>query len=163
MKNGFTLIELMVVVLIIGVLASMSVPYYMKTVETTKAGDAATIGNLIGNANRMYQMDNPGTPVYGQVTNYCNSGTCPNPLSACQLVARKYIAQQDWNSGAYDYFACDGGTGGGCCGNSGGETGVACVSRKNDASGSYAGWGYRFYSSGRCEVIGSGAPPCPKF
>ncbi len=42
-RDGFTLIELLVVVLIVGILAGVSVPSYMKSVETTKADDAVSL------------------------------------------------------------------------------------------------------------------------
>lgn len=157
MKNrkGFTLIELMVVVVIIGTLATMAVPYYYKTIETSKATDALAIGHMLGNANRMYVLDNPGSPVSGQLTNSCNSVACAGASGACRLVACSYVAQQDWDSSDYGIYACNGGNGGGyCAGNV-----MASVKRK---TGTYANWGYRFYNTGVCEAVG-GAPSCPKF
>jgi prepilin-type N-terminal cleavage/methylation domain-containing protein len=161
-RAGFTLIELMVVVLIMGILASMSIPYYYKTVETSKATDSISLGHLLGNANRMYALDNPGTAISGRISNSCNSATCTGATGACRLVACSYVAQQDWDAASYDYYVCDGASGGPCCGSSGGERGVSCTQRKSGANSPYSGWGYRFYSSGRCAEIGS-APSCPKF
>ncbi|MCM2268323.1 MAG: type II secretion system GspH family protein [Elusimicrobiales bacterium] len=161
-SSGFTLIELIVVVLIMGMLASMGVPYYYKTVESSKASDSVAIGHLLGNANRMYNLDNPGAPVSGQVTNTCNAASCTTATGACRLVACNYVAQQDWNQSAYGYYVCNGNAGGPCCGSSGSEIGVSCTLHKPPASAPYSGWGYRFYSSGRCLELG-GAPDCPKF
>ncbi|HCC48029.1 MAG TPA: hypothetical protein DEQ38_07955 [Elusimicrobia bacterium] len=163
-KKGFTLIELVVVVLIMGILASVSVPYYYKTVETSKATDSVAIGHMLGNSNRMFRLDQPAATVSGQITNTCNSYTCASvpATSACRLIACSYVARQDWNQSSYNYYVCNGGNGGPCCANSGGERGVSCTRRGAGASGSYANWGYRFYDSGRCEAIG-GAPDCPKF
>jgi hypothetical protein len=73
------------------------------------------------------------------------------------------VAQQDWANSSYDIFACNGGAGGACCGNSGSETGASCVSRKVGASSPYSGWQYQFYNSGRCAAVAAGEPPCPKF
>lgn len=161
MKNrkGFTLIELMVVVIIIGILASMSVPYYYKTIETTKAGDSVAIGHLLGNAYRMYRADYPGNNniIGGQITNTCNStttGCSSGDLTGCRLVRCKYVATQDWNNSAYNFFAGENACGAGV---------AACVRRKAGVSAPYSGWGYDFTTDGACVAVGSGVPSCPKF
>lgn len=162
-RKGFSLIELVVVVLIMGILASLGVPYYYKSIETSRAGDAVALGHLIGNANRMYLLDNPAAPISGLITNSCNGATCATSSGACRLVACGYVAQQDWNNSSYDYYVCPNGGGPGCCSNSGSELGVSCASRKAGASSPYSSWQYRFYNSGRCDAVGSGVPSCPKF
>jgi prepilin-type N-terminal cleavage/methylation domain-containing protein len=165
MKNrkGFTLIELVVVVMILGILASMGVPYYYKSIETTRAGDAVALGHLLGNANRMYALDNANTYASGAVTNTCNGSTCATASGACKLVACGYVTQQDWSNSSYDFYACNGAAGGAYCANSGSELGVSYAFRKAGASTPYSTWGYRFYNSGRCEALGTTPPPCPKF
>lgn len=166
-RKGFTLIELVVVVLIMGILASMGIPYYYKTVETSKATDSVAIGHMLANANRMFRLDNPSASVSGSVTNTCNSAVCASvsPASPCRLIACGYVAQQDWNNSSYDFYVCNNGAGGGYCGSA--SNSVASTRRKPGASADYSGWGYVFTSDGGCQALGgpghNPTPPCPKF
>ena len=61
MKNtspGFTLMELLVVVIIIGILASISLPWYYKAVEKARAVEAKEIIDTVYKAEEMYYMIN---------------------------------------------------------------------------------------------------------
>ena len=146
-KKGFTLIELLVVVLIIGILASVGIPSYFKTVETAKANDAVAMTSMIGNAYRMFLVDNPGAFMNGTIANGCNPpATCAGlgATDVCRLVACNYVAPQDWGNNAYSF------TVGGA---------AACTSDRN--GGTYDGWGYSFDMLGRCTANGN-APSCPR-
>lgn len=54
-KAGFTLVELLVVVLIIGVLASVAIPQYFKVVERSRISAPNSIFGGIGSAQESYQ------------------------------------------------------------------------------------------------------------
>jgi len=150
-KKGFTLIEMVVVVLIMGILATISIPYYYKTVESTRATDAVAIGHLLSSAYRMFQIDNPGVSLNGAVTSSCNSGACTiGSLDACRLVRCNYVVRQDWSNSSYSYAV-----GGACGGN------ASCV-RRVGGRAPYSSWGYDFNMGGGCTALG-GAPPCPTF
>ncbi len=53
-KNGFTMMELLVTVLLIGILAAMAMPQYMKVVEKQKGTEAANILAVIGKSQERY-------------------------------------------------------------------------------------------------------------
>ncbi len=57
-RKGFTLIELMVVVLIIGILSSIALPQYQKAIKKTRATEAITVGKAILEAEQIYFLEN---------------------------------------------------------------------------------------------------------
>ena len=141
-NKGFTLIELSVVVIIIAILASIGVPQYLKTVETSKATNAAGITYMIASANRMYALDNPTVGLAsGQMSN------------TNVLVTGNYLVPRDWSAAASPYTYSAGAT----CG-----AGILACSVRN--SGTYANqWGYSFTTTGACTPRNASTPACPVF
>lgn len=57
-KKGFTLTELLVVVIIIAILAVLALPMLVKTLEKAKVGEATSNLNLIRTGQKIYFLEN---------------------------------------------------------------------------------------------------------
>ncbi len=85
--TGFTLIELIVVMVIIAILASLAVPTYTKTAEKTKNKEARTMIQLIYQAERMHRLES------GSSGGYVSCGSTDN----CNNKLDLSINSQDWD------------------------------------------------------------------
>lgn len=174
-RRGYTLIELVVTILIIGVLSSFAIPQYLRTVEGGKADDAVATMNMIGTTNKMFALDHGGFYVDGPfpsgVNQSCASvypnctgaATCPAgalagpQATACILVCCKYLADQSWGDKPYSFSACDATGGGGGNGCAAGK--VAATVRLPSAYPPYSTWGYTMSASGIITANNASTPP----
>lgn len=118
-ERGFSLVELLTAILIVGVLAAIAVPQYLKATESAKASAAASRTAMIAGAARAYLTDFPMVSAFagnGPLSNACNSQCCydgsnctSNLGDPCQLVACGYVSMHDFDCQAYQYYVGNGG------------------------------------------------------
>lgn len=94
-KSGFSLMELMIAVIIVGILASLALPRFGKSMEKARVREAQTALSAIYSSEKIYRLDQG------------NFG------SLAQMVANNYIADPDAaNSNAnWDFTSVAGGGG----------------------------------------------------
>ncbi len=157
-RRGYTLIELVVTMLIIGILAAFGIPQYLQSIETARADDAVAIVNMIGTTNRMFALDHNGAYTSGQFGAAC-AGACPaaGPYGACALVQCKYLAEQEWVNKPYVFNACNPAVAAGNC-----AAGLVSTGRRRaGAIGDAATWQYNMTPTGviRVPATATNAPP----
>ncbi len=54
-RDGFTLLELMIVVVIVGILSSVALPAYTKTIERSRQAEALTVLGMVRRAEYRYR------------------------------------------------------------------------------------------------------------
>ncbi|MCP4611320.1 MAG: type II secretion system protein [Planctomycetes bacterium] len=99
-RRGFTLIELMVVILIVGILAAVAVPILRGRIEQAKWSEAAATAGAIKTAVRAYYAENPS--VAGAWTAQAVSGVAVTlGFSAGDLTGR-YFTQANFTITSVD-------------------------------------------------------------
>jgi prepilin-type N-terminal cleavage/methylation domain-containing protein len=99
--SGFTLIELMIVVAIIGILAAVAIPAFMDYMKRSKKTEAALQLNKIGKASkRVYSetssfvvgpaLQRPSKPGLG--------GCCGGPNNHCAADAAGFVGDATWKA-----------------------------------------------------------------
>jgi prepilin-type N-terminal cleavage/methylation domain-containing protein len=76
LRIGFTLTEILIVVIIIGVLATLALPMLVKTLEKAKVGEAISNLNLIRTGQKIYFLE------YGC---YSGTGELDNPIDKLNI------------------------------------------------------------------------------
>ena len=75
-KIGFTLTELLVVMIIVGIMTTLALPMFVKTIEKAKLGEAGTNLNLIRTGEKIYYLD------FGY---FSGTGTAEDPIGKLNI------------------------------------------------------------------------------
>ncbi len=148
MKQGFTLIELMIVVAIIGILAAIAIPAFINYVKRSKTSEAtANLKTMFTGAFSYYERENWAqgmvTSGAGQAGVHCVVGDAISPNSADD-----HKAIVNWGSQAsytelgfapadpvyYEYHITVGPTNG-ACGNTGSNSSIYTFTANGDLDG----------------------------
>ncbi|MBI3548731.1 MAG: prepilin-type N-terminal cleavage/methylation domain-containing protein [Elusimicrobia bacterium] len=170
-RAGFTILEVLIVVFIIGMMAFFAVPKYMKSSENSKADAARSLLSTVAASNRSYYQDHQRY-TSGNLTSACRTATCNVGSgggfdSVCNLIACKYLPYQNYDGGPWVIGTCDPGSSTTC----GVQGFLATAHRRVKSEGPngtngepFAHWSYRVDASGR--MTGSpdnlSGPPQPE-
>ena len=95
-RNGFTLIELVIIMVILGVLAAVAIPRIGNTIDSSEvSAEEAVIGSL-RSALEVYAMD--------QVVMNSNKSYPPNPFDALDSKSRNELLGSSWSYGGSVIF-----------------------------------------------------------
>jgi prepilin-type N-terminal cleavage/methylation domain-containing protein len=125
MKKGFTLLELIVVIIIIGVLASLAVPQYFKVTERGRAAEGVGLLSLLRGSQIRYKAEKSAyaTTVASLDADYTTTKyfTVNDPAGTAAEVAKVTRNATQQSYGAYvliiseaGAISCSGGATGAC-------------------------------------------------
>jgi type IV pilus assembly protein PilA len=92
--SGFTLLELMIVVAIIGILAAVAIPSFMKYIYKARSAEARTHLEKIGAGARTYYLDERPAPTgIAPLPRQFPDAIATTPVLSCCLTGGKCLAE----------------------------------------------------------------------
>ena len=96
--RSFTLIELIIVIIIIGILATFAMPAFMETKEKALTKEAIANLKLIAAAEKIWRMESANNAYTSCPCNtpaICNAAPPPAP-GGCNYLLKLYLTTQNW-------------------------------------------------------------------
>ena len=110
-KQGFTMVELLVVLVIVGILAAVATPIYLQNVQRSRAAEAIATMGLLRQAQRDYQLnsnnyfDTNGGSATPDTTNGQIQNGLPTSVTAATGAPSPLTAGANVNVGTAQYFS----------------------------------------------------------
>lgn len=111
-KKGFTLLELMVVIIIIAALSALAIPRFTGAMSDAKKKDALTLLKKLDSAVLLYYMDHPDHDIQGgPILSFSPTYVCPSTETYTNIFNCGYLDEKPdayGNSTAdYDFYVCN--------------------------------------------------------